>query len=115
MTLEVRSAERAIEAARFFAPLLGPSVGLERLRVVNRWFDAGEAAVGLDRLDKLLDANVVRTDANDPHRAERAPPPGPKRKRRLQRSGGRRSAKTSRSSKRSPLSRPTRRRPTSAT
>ena len=69
MTLEVRSAERAIEAARFFAPLLGPSVVLERLRVVNRWFDAGEAAVGLDRLDKLLDANVVRTDANDPHRA----------------------------------------------
>ena len=65
MTLEVRSADRAVEAAKFFAPLLGPSVVLGRLRVVNRWFAAEEATAGLDRLDKLLDANVVRIDPKE--------------------------------------------------
>ena len=73
MTLELRSADRAVEAAKFFAPLFGQSVALSRLRVVNRWFAAEEAAVGLDRLDKLLDSNVVRIDPGDAERAfERA-------------------------------------------
>ena len=62
MTLDVRSAERAIEAAKFFAPILGSCVVLARLRVINRWFQVREASDGLDRLDKLLDANVVRTN-----------------------------------------------------
>jgi len=62
MVLEVRSGERAIEAAKFFGPMFGPTVVLRRLRMINRFFEASEAAVGLDRLDKLLDANVVCID-----------------------------------------------------
>ena len=65
MALEVRSVPRAIEAAKFFAPILGPSIVLTRLRVINRWFKVEEATAGLDRLDKLLDANVVRVNPKD--------------------------------------------------
>jgi hypothetical protein len=38
---------------------------LARVRVINRWFKVEEAANGLDRLDKLLDANVVRIDPKE--------------------------------------------------
>lgn len=65
MSLAVRSNERAIQAAKFFKPLLGPDVVLTRARVFNRWFDAQEAAGGLDRLDELLDANVTYVDPKD--------------------------------------------------
>lgn len=60
--LEVRSYDRAIEAAKFFGPMFGPKVVLRRLRVLNRFLDALENAHGLDRIDKLLDQNVVRID-----------------------------------------------------
>jgi hypothetical protein len=73
LVLEVRSIDRAVEAARFFAPVLREQASLGGVRVINRWFDQAEAGVGLDRLDKLLDANVVRVDAKDAERAlERA-------------------------------------------
>lgn len=60
--LEVRSFERAIEAAKFFGPMFGSKVVLRRLRVINRLVGASEADGGLERLDKLLDANVVKID-----------------------------------------------------
>jgi hypothetical protein len=62
MTLHVRSTERAIEAAKFFAPLFGPSVVPSRVRVINRLFEAHELARGLEGLDRLLDAGVIRID-----------------------------------------------------
>lgn len=65
MVLELRSFERAIQAAKFFGPILGPKVVLVRARVINRWFEGAEAARGLERLDRLLDANVVRIDPKD--------------------------------------------------
>jgi hypothetical protein len=47
LILEVRSSERAIVAAKFFAPLFGPRVVLERARVVNRFFEGTELALRL--------------------------------------------------------------------
>lgn len=69
MVLAVRSGERAIEAAKFFGPLFGEKVILRRMRIINRYFEAAEAEAGLDRLDKLLDANVVRIDSADSEKA----------------------------------------------
>jgi hypothetical protein len=62
VVLEVRSYDRAIEAAKFFGSLFGPKVVLRRLRVLNRFLDASENEKGLERLDKLLDQNVVTID-----------------------------------------------------
>ena len=62
LVLELRSADRAIEAAKFFGPMFGPAVVLQRVRIINRFFEASEVEVGLDRLDKTLDANVVQID-----------------------------------------------------
>jgi hypothetical protein len=62
MVFEVRSFARAYEAAKFFGPILGKGVVAERARVINRWFNASEIANGLDRLDRLLDANVTIID-----------------------------------------------------
>jgi len=62
LVLELRSFERAVEAAKFFAPLFGPKVVLTRARVINRWFEAQEAKGGLDVLDRLLDQDVVVVD-----------------------------------------------------
>jgi len=62
MVVEVRSIQRAIEAARFFGPILGERVVLRRTRLINRWFAGSEASAGLDRLDRLLDTNVVQID-----------------------------------------------------
>lgn len=62
MVLEVRSFPRAYEAAKFFGPILGAQVVAERARVINRWFQEAEVENGLDRLDRLLDANVVIID-----------------------------------------------------
>lgn len=62
MVLAFRSFERAIEAAKFFGPILGRTATLVRARVINRWFDASEGVAGPDPLDKLLDTNVVRID-----------------------------------------------------
>lgn len=64
MTLEVRSCARAIEAARFFGPVLGPSVVLRRGRVVNRFFDVAEMVDGLEGLDRMLDRDVTASDAS---------------------------------------------------
>ena len=72
MILAVRSGERAIEAAKFFAPMFGEKVVLQRMRVINRYFEASESEAGLDRLDKLLDANVVRIDPQDAEDAIKA-------------------------------------------
>jgi hypothetical protein len=62
MVVEVRSIQRAIEAAKFFGPILGERVVLRRTRVINRWLNGDEATGGLDRLDRHLDANVVVID-----------------------------------------------------
>lgn len=62
MVLELRSFERAYKGAKFFGPILGPDVVAKRMRVINRWFTAADAASGLDRLDRLLDANVKVID-----------------------------------------------------
>jgi len=65
LVLAVRSAERAIEGARFFKDILGASVSLVRARVVNRWFEASEVVGGPEPLDKMLDADVTRVDPKD--------------------------------------------------
>ena len=65
MMLAVRSNERATQAAKFFGPLFGSGVVLIRARVINRFFDAQEAAGGLDKLDALLDSNVTVIDLKD--------------------------------------------------
>jgi hypothetical protein len=73
MVFSVRSAERAIEGAKFFMTILGANVSLVRARLVNRWFEASEAVAGPEPLDKLLDANIVRVDPKDAEEAfERA-------------------------------------------
>lgn len=60
MTLETNSIERAVQAARFFAPHLGPDVVAIRVRVVNRCFAADEGA--LHDLLKHLDRGVTVID-----------------------------------------------------
>lgn len=65
LVLAVRSVERAIEAAKFFAPRFGSNAVLSRLRIINRWFELREAGVGLERLDGLLDADVTRVEPED--------------------------------------------------
>jgi len=62
MVVELRSAPRAIEGARFFQAALGPDVVLRRLRVINRFFDVSELSAGLARLDKILDQDVTVID-----------------------------------------------------
>jgi hypothetical protein len=69
LVLEVRSFDRAVEAAKFFAPLFGAKVVLRRARVINRLFEGHEAAAGPEVLDRLLDQNVV---VKDPRQAEEA-------------------------------------------
>lgn len=69
LVMEVRSFDRAIEAAKLFAPLLGPKSVLTRARVINRWFEGHEAAAGPEVLDRLLDQNVT---IKDPSKAEEA-------------------------------------------
>ena len=59
---EINRFRQLLEAAKFFGPILGAEVVAERARVVNRWFQGAEAENGLDRLDRLLDANVVIID-----------------------------------------------------
>ncbi len=60
MTLQTNSIERAVAAARFFAPHLGPRVVAMRCRVVNRCFAADEGAP--DELIKTLDREVTVID-----------------------------------------------------
>ena len=60
MTLQTNSILRAIEAARFFGPRLGPQVVAMRCRVVNRCFAAEEGKP--DDLMKTLDQNVSVID-----------------------------------------------------
>ncbi|HRI70852.1 MAG TPA: hypothetical protein PK156_41750 [Polyangium sp.] len=62
MTLELRSVTRAIEAAKFFGPILGPKVVARRARIVNRYFDGSELTGNLADLDKHLDQNVTVID-----------------------------------------------------
>jgi len=62
MTLEVRSFERAIVAAKFFGPILGAHVVARRARVINRFFEGTEVAGGLEQLDRNLDQNVTVID-----------------------------------------------------
>jgi hypothetical protein len=65
VVLEVRSIERAIEAAKFFAPRFRSNAVLSRARIINRWFDLNEVDGGVQRLDQLLDANVTRVEPKD--------------------------------------------------
>lgn len=67
MTLQTNSIDRAVAAARFFAPLLGPEVVAMRVRVVNRCFAADEGQP--DELMKTLDQDVT---VIDPREAEAA-------------------------------------------
>jgi hypothetical protein len=57
-TLEVRSVQRAIQAARFFQPRFGSRVVLRRIRLVNRFFAGSEAPRG-GALEPLLDEDVT--------------------------------------------------------
>jgi hypothetical protein len=66
MVVELNSLPRAIEAARFFGPILGEKVVLRRARVVNRCFAAAEGEP--EALMKELDRNVT---VIDPAKAER--------------------------------------------
>lgn len=70
LVLQVRSVERAVLAAPFFAPALGVFAVLRRMRIVNRLFAAHEAKRGLPHMDKTLDMGVVRVD--DPKAPMRA-------------------------------------------
>ncbi len=63
MTLQTNSIERAVQAARFFAPHLGSRVVATRCRVVNRCFAADEGAP--DELMKNLDRSVTVIDPRD--------------------------------------------------
>ena len=63
MTLQTNSIERAVQAAKFFAPRLGPRVVATRCRVVNRCFAADEGAP--DELMKNLDRSVTVIDPRD--------------------------------------------------
>lgn len=65
MTLQTNSIERAVHAARFFAPHLGSRVVAIRFRLVNRFFAADEGSP--DALMKNLDRNVT---VIDPRNAE---------------------------------------------
>jgi hypothetical protein len=60
MTLQTNSLERAIAAARFFAPRLGPEVVAMRCRLVNRCFAAEEGQP--DKLMATLDQDVTVID-----------------------------------------------------
>ena len=62
MTFQLNSTPRAIAAARFFGPLLGPEVVLLRCRVVNRCFAATESEGNPEELMKALDQNVTVVD-----------------------------------------------------
>jgi len=57
MTIQTGSIERAVAAAAFFRPHLGPEVVAIRCRVVNRLFAADEGDA--DDLMKALDQNVT--------------------------------------------------------
>lgn len=63
MTIQTSSAERAIAAARFFGPRLGPQVVALRVRVVNRFFVADEGRP--DDLMKTLDRDVTVIDPRE--------------------------------------------------
>ena len=63
MTLETNSIERAIAAARFFAPHLGPEVVATRFRVVNRFFFADEGQPS--ELMATLDRDVTVIDPRE--------------------------------------------------
>lgn len=63
MTLETNSIDRAVEAARFFGPRLGPKVVALRCRVVNRYFAPEDGRP--EQLMKMLDQDPVAIDAND--------------------------------------------------
>lgn len=67
MTMQTNSIDRAIAAARFFGPRLGPEVVALRVRLINRCFAADEGQP--DDLMKILDQNVT---VIDPREAEAA-------------------------------------------
>jgi hypothetical protein len=67
MTLQTNSIQRAIGAAGFFAPYLGPQSGLVRCRLVNRLF-AGEEGSPKE-LAKILDRNVTVVDPRESEEA----------------------------------------------
>lgn len=60
MTLQTNSLERAVAAARFFGPRLGPEVVAMRCRLVNRCFAADEGQP--DALMATLDRDVTVID-----------------------------------------------------
>jgi hypothetical protein len=63
MTIQTNSIQRAIGAAQFFAPRLGPEVVPMRVRVVNRCFAADEGQP--DELMKILDQDVTVVDPRE--------------------------------------------------
>jgi hypothetical protein len=63
MTIQTGSIDRAVAAARFFGPRLGPEVVALRVRVVNRCFAAEEGKP--DELMKTLDRDVTVIDPRE--------------------------------------------------
>lgn len=63
MTFQSNSVERAVQAAKFFGPRLGPKVVATRCRVINRCFAADEGTG--DELMNELDRNVTVIDPRD--------------------------------------------------
>ncbi len=63
MTIQTNSVDRAVAAARFFAPRFGPEVVAMRCRVVNRCFAADEG--DQDQLLKTLDQEVTVIDPRE--------------------------------------------------
>jgi hypothetical protein len=67
MTLQTNSIQRAIGAAGFFAPYLGPQCVLVRCRLINRFFAGEEGSP--DELAKILDQNVTVIDTRESEKA----------------------------------------------
>jgi hypothetical protein len=69
LSVEVRSVPRAIELARLLTPALGEGAVLQRVRVVNRWFDADEPE---GSLEQQLERDVTVVDPDQTERELRA-------------------------------------------
>lgn len=62
MMMRCRSPERALAAAKFFAPRFGDSAIPDRIRILNRFVTVEEAGENGPFVDKLLDQNVTFID-----------------------------------------------------
>lgn len=63
LVFSTRSVQRGAHALTFFGPRFTQAAVVARFRLINRWFDASEAAGGLERLDAMLDEGVTFIDS----------------------------------------------------